>query len=170
MLSKVLVNIEAGSESVAAMKQNRRLPAEGVQAALWADVHARTNVLPRILLVDDDPSFGKIMKRVAAKVGLLGPEITICRTLEEFAALTDWKFDIVIMDYDLGAVTGFELTTYIEHFTKEQVPVLLVSQTNQERSRTWPRSIRGFVHKELGPLAILDAAIEAHAKRYKSFT
>jgi len=115
--------------------------------------------LPRILLVDDDPTFGKIMKRAAVTKGV---DLTFCASLDEFATLQNWDYDVVMMDYDLGAVTGVELTKYIEQFTKEEVPVILVSQTNQQDFKRWPGSIREFVHKRLGPYALLDATFEAH--------
>lgn len=122
------------------------------------DVMAPQN-MPRILLVDDDPTFGLIMKQAAAKKSV---EITFCKSLDEFSALKSWDFDVVIMDYDLGDVTGFELTSYMEQFTTEEVPVILVSQTKQRNSKHWPNAIREFVHKDLGAFAILDATFEAH--------
>ena len=118
--------------------------------------------VPRILLVDDDPTFGKIMNRASEMKGV---KITYCKSIDEFGALQSWDFDTIIMDYDLGAVTGFELTEYLEKFTKEDVPVILVSQTEQKSSKNWPYTIREFVHKKLGPFAILDAAFEAHEIR-----
>lgn len=118
----------------------------------------RPGHLPKILLIDDDPIFGKIMKNAAAHKGA---PITYCCTLEEFAGLDHWDFDIAIVDFDLGAVTGLELTAYMSQFLSEEVPVILVSQTKHRNSKEWPGAIREFVHKNVGPFAILDAAFEA---------
>jgi len=119
----------------------------------------KPETIPRILVVDDDPSFGKIMRRAAA---YKGADVVVCKSLEDFGSLSNFDFDVVLMDYDLGAVTGVELTKYLERLTKDEIPVVLVSQSNQKNAHQWPDSIREFVHKGLGPFAILDALFEAH--------
>ena len=113
----------------------------------------------RILLVDDDPVFAKIIKRAAE---FRGVSLAHCSTLDEFAKLQQSEYDVLIMDYDLGAVTGLELASYYEKFSAAETPVILVSKTARLDTRKWPDSIREFVHKDLGPLAILSAAFEAH--------
>ncbi len=62
--------------------------------------------LPRILVVDDEPVFGKIIAEAARRSGM---EVTVCKSVEELAKCKDWRFDVAILDYDLGedgAVTG----------------------------------------------------------------
>lgn len=115
---------------------------------------------PRILLVDDDPTFGRIMARAS---DLKDIAMTCCKSIDDLAALNNWNFDVIIMDYDLGAVTGFELTKYLENFTDRNIPVVLVSGTKPKGGQRWPVTIREFVHKSCGAFAILDAAFEAHA-------
>ena len=132
---------------------------ESFRGILSPEKLVQPKVPPRILVVDDDPTFVRIMRRAAEQKGAI---VTCCQSIDEFAGLKKWDHDAVIMDYDLGAVTGFELTTYLEHFTKETIPVVLVSQSNRSDSSRWPSSIREFVHKGLGPFAILDAAFEAY--------
>ncbi len=127
-----------------------------------SDTTKGTTSMPRLLVVDDDPTFGKIMERAASKKSA---HVTYCESIEDFGALRNWDYDVVIMDYDLGAVTGFELTTYLEQFTAAQVPVILVSQTQRVKSPHWPDAIRKFVHKSLGPFAILEAAVQVHTKK-----
>lgn len=114
---------------------------------------------PRILVIDDDPTFGRIMQHAAA---LKHVNLTFCTSPEEMAALQNWQFDVVVMDMDLGAVTGYELTRYLEEFTIEPIPVVLVSQSQNINTKHWPSTIREFVHKGAGPFAILDASFEAH--------
>jgi CheY-like chemotaxis protein len=148
--------VEASAESF------YRDSSESFRQTLLPDSLKTPKTLPRLLLVDDDPTFGKIMNRAAEMKGV---KITYCKSIDELGALQSWDFDAIIMDYDLGAVTGFELTEYLEKFTKEDVPVILVSQTKQKSSKHWPNTIREFVHKNLGPFAILDATFEAHEIR-----
>jgi len=83
--------------------------------------------------------------------------MTYCSSIEDLSHLKNWQFDVAIIDYDLGSVTGFELTNYLENYTKN-MPVILVSQTQQLNSKNWPFTIREFVHKSLGPETILKAA------------
>lgn len=115
---------------------------------------------PRILVVDDDPSFGKIMAHVAEKTDVV---LAACHTVQDLRKLIlTWSFDAVIMDYFFGDLTGIQLTKYIEHF-RGPIPIILVSQTKPLDSHLaeWPSSINGFIHKSVGHEAILQAAIAA---------
>ena len=115
--------------------------------------------LPKVLLVDDDPTFGKIMTRVAAKSQV---EVKYCQSYQEFCQMKEWNYDVAVVDYDLGPVNGFELTAYMEKLTENEIPVILVSQQTQTTANHWPAAIREFIHKSLGPYAVLDAVFEAH--------
>lgn len=128
-------------------------------APLSASLLLQPRTTPKILLVDDDPMYGKILQRLAANHKV---SITFCSSLEELGQLDTLDFDVGIIDYNLGAVTGVELTTYLEHTLPTDLPIILISQTRQLVSRRWPDSIRDFVHKAMGPYAVLDAAFEAH--------
>ena len=64
------------------------------------------------------------------------------------------------MDYHLGDVTGCQLTDQLEDTANERAPVILVSNSYQAKTDAWPENIREFVHKNLGPNAIIDATIE----------
>lgn len=121
-------------------------------------VHAST-FKPRILVVDDDPIFGKTMERAAA---LKGVDLRHVKSLEDLALIKVEDFDVIVMDYALGAVTGLELTRYLEERINKQIPTILTSQTPRNVSRRWPSTIREFVHKDLGPFALLVACFEAY--------
>jgi CheY-like chemotaxis protein len=118
----------------------------------------RSNPAPRVLLVDDDPLFGKVMQRVAANLHV---PLTYVRSLQDLGDPTKQRFDVALLDYDLGSVTGVELAEYFEHIA-QPMPVILISETTRTKNRRWSESIRDFVHKGLGPFAIMDAAFEAH--------
>ncbi len=132
---------------------------ESLREVISSDKVMQPKTLPRILVIDDDPTFGRIMQQAATKKG---SAVSYCRSIDELSKLQSWDYDVIVMDYDLGSMTGFELTTYLEKFTSVEVPVILVSQTKLRGSQKWPQAIREFVHKGLGPFAILDAAFEAH--------
>jgi len=159
MWAKLLSNESPVKAAVGVHDSIYRDSSESFRELISPDEVVVPKSLPRILLVDDDPTFGKIMKRSSQAKGI---DIVTCSSVEEFSQLKNWDFDVIIMDYDLGAVTGFELTSYMEQYTEDDLPVILVSQTKQNDPKTWPTTIREFVHKSLGPFAILDAAFEAH--------
>lgn len=127
-------------------------------APLGAQLMREPRLIPRILLVDDDPTYARIFQRIAANHKV---PITVCTSLDDIGALGNLNFDVAIIDYDLGAVTGVELTTYLERNFPTNLPVILISQTRQLISRRWPDSIKDFVHKALGPYAVLEAAFDA---------
>lgn len=110
------------------------------------------------LLVDDDASFGKIMERAAHIKGIT---LRASETLEELETLNVDRFDAVIIDYRLGKISGIDVATQLGN-RKWNTPMILVSQTDKLPSPVgWPVAVREFVHKKLGPYAILEAAIEA---------
>ncbi|MFK7872683.1 MAG: response regulator [Oligoflexales bacterium] len=116
----------------------------------------RLKEAPHVLLVDDDPVYGRIMQRVASQNSVF---LTYISTVEEFPK--DQDFDVAVIDYDLGSVTGFEMAHYLESLSNIDIPVILVSQSEQKETKQWPTMIREFVHKDLGPYAVLEAVFEA---------
>ena len=128
-----------------------------------ADIKAKTSSgsvkKPNILLIDDDLSYCRILKRVA-DIGAI--PLTYCTSMDEFADLQSWNFDVVIIDYDLGAITGFELTRYLESKTQKVTPVILISSTKRAINNLSPGTICKFILKTTSPLSILDAATSIH--------
>ncbi len=112
---------------------------------------------PHVLLVDDDPVFGKIMAQYARKFGYT---LTYVASVENLPDLNHTAFDVAILDYDLGAVTGVELASYFESCCTP-LPIVMVSQSKHDERGDWPGAVHEFVHKSLGPYAILDAAVDA---------
>ncbi len=116
-------------------------------------VIASASKVPRIAVIDDDPMFGRIMEQLGRRAGV---EI---KYFEDFETLEG--FDVAIIDYDLGSMTGVDISRHVEMFIGA-LPVILVSRSKISRDRSWPRCIKEFVYKGMGPWAILDAAIEAY--------
>lgn len=116
--------------------------------------------IPRILLVDDDPVFGKILTRLAEQSRV---HLTYCRSLDELGEKAWWQFQAAIVDFDLGNSTGLELIAQLERILGP-MPVILVSQGHlvDVAPNRWPASVKGFIDKALGHVAILEAAIAAH--------
>jgi CheY-like chemotaxis protein len=116
--------------------------------------------LARILVVDDDPSFGKIMSRIGQQSQV---SMTVCKSLEEIGDLEHQKFDAAIVDYDLGSTNGIQVAEHLENLLGD-IPVILVSQSQLVETpiSLWPSNVKGFLHKALGHIAILEAALAAH--------
>lgn len=110
---------------------------------------------PKILLVDDDVTFGRIMTKMAEKVGL---SLHYMSSANEIHSLKEPDFDIGIFDFDLGAITGLQLTAIVEKYLGN-VPILLVSSYGKiENRKKWPELVVGFIPKSKGFYSILAEA------------
>lgn len=120
--------------------------------------------VPRVLLVDDDETFGKIMARIAQREGI---PLTYFSSVKEFNRLSKLNFDVAIIDYDLGTITGLQLSEIIERYL-QKIPVVLVSQYRHIDPKYWPRCVRNFVHKAVGPYQIFAALFDVHEQSIKN--
>ena len=116
--------------------------------------------LPRIVLIDDDPIFCEMMRTAAEKMRI---KMTV---IDDPAALSGviakGRVDVVILDYDLGPVTGIDVAAVLG-----PIPSLLTSRTCRHIPETdqWPDSVVGFVPKKLGVMAILETTLDIYFER-----
>lgn len=109
----------------------------------------------RLLLIDDDPVFCRAM----ASLGKANAISVVHGTAPEDANVARYlPFDAVVIDYDLGNVTGERVAQAIASLGR-RLPVLLVSAHESTGLRHWPSCVKGFVSKSRGPQAVLDTAI-----------
>ena len=80
----------------------------------------------RILLIEDDVAYAEEFIYFAAKQGLKIQTVNSLKALGSVGAIQ--KFDLVMFDYHLPDVSGFEIAEYCEAFFKNK-PVILISQT-----------------------------------------
>ncbi len=112
---------------------------------------------PRIVLIDDDPSFTSLMSHVATKNGMIAESF---ETLDDVGPETLNEADLLVVDYDLGNTTGLEVGKRLENLRYEK-PVLLVSaDTRAFGSPAWPSTIRNFAAKSLGPFGLFESIRE----------
>jgi CheY-like chemotaxis protein len=130
------------------------LKAEAVPSSL-----AKTKSAPSIVLVDDDPVFGKLMAMIALKQKL--PFVFVNPEKESLQKLTELNFDIAILDYDLGKNTGLQLAQLLKRKGKT-APIVMVSASKFVDSTLWPKAVRSLVCKKVGPYAILVSALRAY--------
>jgi DNA-binding NtrC family response regulator len=118
---------------------------------------------PRILVLDDDPSFGRILIHIARQAEV---SMAFFRSPDELQGkLGRWRFDAAVVDSDLGHTSGVDTVRYFERFL-ENLPVLLVSQSEigLPPAAEWPASVRQFLFKSVGHQQILAAVVEIAKK------
>ncbi|MBC7659282.1 MAG: response regulator [Chitinophagaceae bacterium] len=110
----------------------------------------------RYVLIDDDASFRAVLLRAAHVSGI---HVDVFESLEELGAVGLLsRYDVAIVDYDLGTLNGLEIAQYLELLCR-QTPMILVSGKDRtESSNQWPRSIKQFIPKSMGYSYILEQA------------
>jgi CheY-like chemotaxis protein len=109
---------------------------------------------PRILLLDDDPVFCRLMERSARGLGV---PLAVCSRLAELGEQeSHHDFDAAVVDYYLEDMTGPQIVALLH-----ERPFLLVSQDDNclGGNAALPEGIHTFLPKRAGPRAILKAAV-----------
>lgn len=113
--------------------------------------------VPRILLIDDDLIFGQIFTEFSRQK--YSCPVTFVPSVNKIEQLVESEFDLAIVDFDLGEITGAQLSRFI-HLNWGKIPILLVSQYRQVAGWQRNEAITYFISKEEGLDKILDKAIE----------
>ncbi|MBQ48190.1 MAG: hypothetical protein CMP10_12210 [Zetaproteobacteria bacterium] len=117
----------------------------------------------RVILVDDDPIFGRLMAKIAEVNGI---KLDYFDSMESVGFVANFNtYNVAILDYDLGNETGLEIAGIVPHFIKD-LPVVIVSQTNRTEfdSRFMPNNVNKFLLKERGGEKILSEAVSLAKK------
>lgn len=113
----------------------------------------------RVILIDDDRSFGLVMKHCAKQRAV---ELDYFESLADlgFVALAS-RYDVAILDYDLGNMTGVEIGDYFLALF-DRMPMLLISGTLRTPDTVAIKTgrVRPFMHKNSGYDCILSTALE----------
>jgi two-component SAPR family response regulator len=133
----------------------------GIESSLSRELKDKALPVPRILLVDDDVIFGKIMLKIAQREQI---PLTFYSSVKALGQLSHLQADVGLVDYDLGSITGIQLTDFLERYLQE-IPIILISQYRHIGSKHWPNSVVDFVPKSVGSYGILNAAFRVHASR-----
>lgn len=131
--------------------------------SLVENLKANSHSVPKLLLVDDDLIFGKVMQKIAGQAGI---QLTYFSSVKGLEKLSSLNIDIGLVDYDLGSITGLQLARFLENYLS-QLPVILISQYKHINLAHWPKSVIGFVPKSNGSYGILSAAIKAFMVSYQ---
>ncbi|MFH0806486.1 MAG: response regulator [Candidatus Brennerbacteria bacterium] len=87
--------------------------------------------MKRILLVEDEPLLGNLLKQRLEKEGF---EMVLARDGEEaLAKLRESKPDLILLDIILPKISGFELLETLQADPQfERAPVIIISNLGQE--------------------------------------
>lgn len=113
----------------------------------------------RILLIDDDADFRKLMCAVA-----LGKSVALdaYESLDDFASDGPAKdYTVAIVDYRLKDTTGIKTAQSLQNLLTNETPVVLASCMDRGAisESNWPLPIAKFVSKTAGCDSILQSAL-----------
>ena len=118
--------------------------------------------MPKILIVEDDPTISKL---IAASLSISGYESDSCFTGEEGVSLAlSGRYDLVLLDVMLPEMDGFEVMRSLEG---SGVPVIFLTAMGDvsDRVKGLKSGAEDYIVKPFEPLELL-ARIELVLKRY----
>lgn len=111
----------------------------------------------RILLVDDDLIFGDILTKLAANYPV---EMVHVSSVRKAYQISTRDFDVLLLDFRLGRVTGVQLSRFYEHFGSPE-RIFLISAASDVDREDWPPCVRGFLTKTMGARTLLERVLDA---------
>ncbi|NRA67586.1 MAG: response regulator [Pseudobacteriovorax sp.] len=112
----------------------------------------------KVVLVDDDQVFGKLMNKEASGLGV---QLDYFDSLESIGFISKLKdYDIIIVDFMMEHINGIEIAAYIPSFFQDK-RLVLISNTHLETelNQPLPDYIDEFVHKKVGTKEIINRAL-----------
>ncbi|MBF0137508.1 MAG: response regulator [Magnetococcus sp. DMHC-1] len=96
-------------------------------------VHLPT-VTPRLLVVDDDPDFRKLLLTFLERIGVSSTESSTAR--DAIHKISQYPFHLVICDVNMPEMGGFEVLSHVRSNPKTKtLPVILITGDNSMESR-----------------------------------
>jgi len=129
---------------------------------------------PKILLVDDDRFYTRLLVRMLAKIGIT--DVEVAQHGEE--ALTHIlngaqqgspEHQLIILDINMPFMTGWELLDKLENlvsFTKNPVPIVMVTTSRNEDDKfkaSEHKLVKEFLVKPVSELTLLNM-VQSHLK------
>ncbi len=119
---------------------------------------------PKILLIDDDPDFVEVTKKVLEK-GASYQVIVAVNGKEGLDKAKKEKPDLILLDILMPVTDGFG---FAEQFSKEQslrnIPVLALTSFSTSLGEPFAFEVAEFIRKPVGPRDLLER-VEKHLKR-----
>jgi two-component system KDP operon response regulator KdpE len=89
------------------------------------------DIIPKILVVDDEPQFARVLRTALASQGYL-PHVA-ANGVEGMIAARDWQPDLVITDVSMPQMNGIEFCRRLREIS--EVPIIVLSVRTQERTK-----------------------------------
>ena len=91
----------------------------------------------RVLLVDDQPMMGEVVKRILATAG--GIELrVVSQPAEALAAAREFLPTVILQDIEMPGMNGFQATrALVNDPDTSRIPIVMVTSKNQETDRIW---------------------------------
>ncbi len=119
---------------------------------------------PKILLIDDDPTFRNVMVSVAKSSR---SEMAAYESLLDLGALDlIMLYDVAIIDYKLEGMTGLEISEHLNAFF-EDIPMLLVSSLGRSDIPQFEKTTGdiSYICKSAGSRKIFNTAIQLYLSK-----
>ena len=112
----------------------------------------------RLLVIDDDPVFGKLICKHGEQRGL---NIDHFESLDQMGFFVKMKdYDIILIDFKLERLNGMEVAAYIpSFFSNKKVYLISSSSLEDTLQKPLPSHISAFIHKDKGVDEILNRAV-----------
>jgi len=113
-----------------------------------------------ILVVDDNPSHGRILKEILESWGM-APEVVSSAAEAQPVLSRDKALELVLIDADMPDTNGFELLEWIKENRMETVMAVMMLSHSAQRTRLDRQGAKGLatVTKPIRPSDLLDAII-----------
>jgi DNA-binding NtrC family response regulator len=82
----------------------------------------------KILLIDDDSAYRLLVEKVATRYENLN--LKSCGSLVELGSVCCLgQYDVIIVDYDLGMISGEDIAHYTKNLFGDSIPLVLISSS-----------------------------------------
>lgn len=119
------------------------------------------NLSPKILLLDDDPDFGRLLEAVAQHSGL---DLRFYDSLISLGGIARLgEFELILCDYFLTYIKGSDVAHYVNTFFSD-IPIIFVSANLEAVSllEEWPDCVIGLLPKSFHARELIQSALEIY--------
>jgi DNA-binding response OmpR family regulator len=103
-------------------------------------------VVPRIIVVDDEPSIRRTLRAVLEVKGYDITEADCGR--EALRLIHSGQYDLVLLDINMPDITGIEVCREVR--TTSQIPIVMMSAGEENKARSLEAGANDYLRKPFG--------------------